>query len=81
MGEHEVLGPVGTVEGAVLDGFGDVFGVEVGGVFDVGDGAGSRRKPTTKRRQRSWRAPGTSFGFSSDPLIVFDFDSGRVLDC
>ena len=35
-----MLGPVGSVEGAVLDGFGDVFGFDLRGVFDVGDGAG-----------------------------------------
>ena len=35
----QVLGPVSAVERAVLDGFGDVFGFDVGGVFDIGDGA------------------------------------------
>jgi hypothetical protein len=34
-----VLGPVGSVEGAVLDGFGDVFGFDGWRFFDVGDGA------------------------------------------
>ena len=36
----QVLGPVSAVEGAALDGFGDVFGFGVGGVFDIGAGAG-----------------------------------------
>src|SRR5690348_415772 len=34
------LCPVGTVAGAVLDGFGEVFGFDGGGAVDVGDGAG-----------------------------------------
>ena len=40
LAEGSGLRPVGAVEAAVLDGFGDVFGFEVGGVFEVGDGAG-----------------------------------------
>src|ERR1700722_10726041 len=32
--------PVRTVEAAVLDGFGDVFGLDRVGAFEVGDGAG-----------------------------------------
>ena len=36
----QILCPVSAVERAVLDGFGDVFGFDVGGVFDIGDGAG-----------------------------------------
>ena len=35
-----VLGPVGPVERAVLDGFGYVFGFDGWRVFDVRDGAG-----------------------------------------
>ena len=35
-----VLGPVAAVEGAVLDGFGDVGDGDGGGGFEVGDGAG-----------------------------------------
>jgi hypothetical protein len=34
------LGPICAVEGAVLDGFGDVFGFDLRGFFDVGYGAG-----------------------------------------
>ncbi len=37
---HPALRPVGAVEGAVLDGFGYVFGFDLRGLFDVGDGAG-----------------------------------------
>lgn len=33
--------PVRAVEAAVLDGFRDVFGLEIGGVFQVCDGAGN----------------------------------------
>src|SRR5690348_10442101 len=33
-------GPVGTVEGAVLDGFAEVLGLDGGGGIEVGDGAG-----------------------------------------
>jgi len=39
-GKGKVLGPVGTIERAVLDGFGDVFGIGGRGLFDVSDGAG-----------------------------------------
>jgi hypothetical protein len=35
------LGPVGAIEASVLDGFGDVFGFDVRGVFDVCDGTGN----------------------------------------
>ena len=38
--ESVVLGPVGAVERAVLDGFGYVFGFDGRRLFDVGDGAG-----------------------------------------
>ena len=38
--ESVVLGPVGAVEGAVLDGFGYVFGLDGWRLFDIGDGAG-----------------------------------------
>ena len=34
------LRPIRAIQTAVLDGFGDVFGLEVHGVFQVGDGAG-----------------------------------------
>ncbi len=37
----EKLGPVGAIQASVLDGFGDVFGFDVRGVFDVGDGTGN----------------------------------------
>src|SRR5260370_27339505 len=34
------LRPVGAIQGAVLDGFGDVLGFDGRSFFDVGDGAG-----------------------------------------
>ena len=34
------LGPIRAVKRTVLDSFGDVFGLDLGSVFDVGDGAG-----------------------------------------
>ena len=34
-----------AVEGAVLDGFGDVGGEDVGVVFEVGDGSGDFQDP------------------------------------
>lgn len=37
---REVLRPVGAVERAVLNSFGDVFGLNEGSVFDIGDRAG-----------------------------------------
>ena len=37
--QRKGLGPVGAVEGAVLDGFAEVFGFDGGGGFEVGDGA------------------------------------------
>src|ERR1700687_3402654 len=38
--EGSGLRPIGAVEAAVLDGFGDVFGFEVRRLFEVGDSAG-----------------------------------------
>jgi hypothetical protein len=38
--QYTVLNLLHAVNGAVLDGFGDVLGLEVGGVVEVGDGAG-----------------------------------------
>ena len=40
-----VLGPVGSVEGAVLNGFGDMFGFDLRGRFDIGDSAGDFQDP------------------------------------
>src|SRR5690242_14050129 len=39
-GKAAKLGPVGAVEGAVLDGLAEVLGLEGGGGIEVGDGAG-----------------------------------------
>src|SRR5690242_1708527 len=35
-----ILGPIGPVEGAILDGFSNVFGSDLRGAFEIGDGAG-----------------------------------------
>src|ERR1700687_646657 len=38
--EGSGLRPIGAVEAAVLDGFGDVFGFKIGRFFQIGNGAG-----------------------------------------
>src|ERR1700722_20778231 len=55
----EKLGPVGAIEASVLDGLGDVFGFDVRGVFDIGDGASDFQDAVVRASTESLLAHGT----------------------
>jgi len=71
------LGPAAAVEGAILDGFAKVLGLNVGGGFEVGNGAGhfqdaalyiscllSTMKINTRSARRQNRSASTDWRFS-----------------
>src|ERR1700722_13066205 len=55
----EKLGPVGAIEASVLDSFGDVFGFDVRGVFDIGDGASDFQDAVVRASTESLLGHGT----------------------